>query len=205
MNYKQGIFQHGKLQNAKYRNLTKLFIRLKKAHGLCEWKAQTERGRYEKSHPPPFSELLGGTVGYAFSHMHTYPPHSSWTDNWTVLWRIWTLKGNLSHLIIGIQRMLFICINTNKTHSLAAQREPALKRKSYYKTPISLWNWTKDFRWRDFWIYSFQQSMSELDGCVTVSFMSREEFSLLIFWTRRHCSAMTMPGLPPVLQLFTKL
>lgn len=36
----------------------------------------------------PCSELLGGTVGHAFSHMHTYPPHSSCTDNWTVLWRI---------------------------------------------------------------------------------------------------------------------
>lgn len=107
----------------------------------------------EKSHPAPFSELLGGTVGHAFSHSHTHPPHSSRTDNWTVLWRIWTLKGNLSHLIIGIQRMLFICINTNKTHSPPAQKEPALKRKSYYKTFLSLWNWTKDFRWRNLRIF----------------------------------------------------
>lgn len=164
-----------------------------------------ERKIWKKCHPPPFSELLGGTVGYAFSHMHTYPPHSSWTDNWTVLWRIWTLKGNLSHLIIGIQRMLFICINTNKTHSLPAQREPALKRKSYYKTPISLWNWTKDFRWRDFWIYSFQQSMSEFDGCVTVSFISREEFSLLIFWTLFSDDDAWVAALTPVLHLFNNL
>lgn len=147
---------------------------------MCEWKAEKED--MEKCHLAPFSELLGGTVGHAFSHLHTHPPHSSWTDNWTVLWRIWTLKGNLSHLIIGIQRMLFICINTNKTHSLPAQREPALKRKSYYKTPISLWNWAKDFRWRNLWIYSFQQSMSDLDGYVTVSFTSWEVF-FLIFWT----------------------
>lgn len=162
-----------------------------------------ERKMWKKCHPPPFSELLGGTVGYAFSHMHTHPPHSSWTDNWTVLWRIWTLKGNLSHLIIGIQRMLFICINTNKTHSLPAQREPALKRKSYYKTPISLWNWTKDFRWRNSWIYSSRQSMSELDGYVAVSFTSNEEFSLLIFWTWQQCAWIAAST--PVLQLFTNL
>lgn len=82
---------------------------------------------------PSASKGLGGTVGHAFSRTHADPALSSWTDNWTVLWRIWTLKGNLSHLIIGIQRMPFICINTNKTHSLPAQREPSLKRKSYYK------------------------------------------------------------------------
>lgn len=115
---------------------------------VCSWIIKLKRrnrGRYKKLFPP-CSQGLGGSVGHAFRHMHTYPPLSSWTDNWTVLWRIWTLKGNLSHLIIGIQRMLFICINTNKTHSLSAQREPFLKRKSDYKTPIFLCNWTKDYR-----------------------------------------------------------
>lgn len=94
-----------------------------------------DRGRILKNvfFSPSASKGLGGTVGHAFSRTHADPALSSWTDNWTVLWRIWTLKGNLSHLIIGIQRMSFICINTNKTHSLPAQREPSLKRKSYYK------------------------------------------------------------------------
>lgn len=135
----------------------------------------------------PCSELLGGTVGHAFSHMHAYPPHSSWADNWTVLWRILTLKGNLSHLIIGIQHMLFICINTNKTHSLPAQREPTLKRKSYHKTSLFLRNWTKDYGKKKknivgggIALYSLGPRMSYLK---TDKYSGIYKHFLFVFWT----------------------
>lgn len=152
-----------------------------------------ERKRWKKCHPPPFSELLGGTVGHAFSHMHTYPPHSSWTDNWTVLWRIWTLKGNLSHLIIGIQRMLFICINTNKTHSLPAQREPHWKGSHTTKHPYP----------SEIELKTLGGGVSEysLSNKACLSWMAmlqyhlqvRKVFFLLIFWTQKKCWADMMP------------
>lgn len=110
-------------------------------------KNKVEKQRKILKWVPPLLSRARWHCWACFQTQHTYPPLSSWTDNWTVLLRIWTLKGNLSHLIIGIQHMLFICINTNKTDSVPAQREPLLERKSYDKTDsISLK--VKDFRWK---------------------------------------------------------
>ena len=143
-------FRKANRQSVRYQKLNERKKQCWLHSKICSWVMEMkgrDRGRILKNgFSPSASKGLGGTVGHAFSRTHADPALSSWTDNWTVLWRIWTLKGNLSHLIIGIQRMPFICINTNKTHSLPAQREPSLKRKSYYKTPIFLWNWTKDYR-----------------------------------------------------------
>lgn len=134
----------------RFENVTKLWMKTLKKCFFTNHENGTEKWGNVLKTVPPYSQGLGGTVGHAFKHMHMYPAFSSWTDNWTVLWRIWTLKGNLSHLIIGIQRMPFICINTNKTHYLSAQRQLILERRWHYKTDIFfsffLQNWTKDYR-----------------------------------------------------------